>query len=221
MERVIKRYLMHNQGEVDDLKLNDFDELKQELQMMKHEFINDIFKSKDDILKNVFFLTNSIKFIAEDILLNNLSTKNSNTNGSGDETNASNTNTQSSFEKYKNLMNLNESLLNSPIIVDEPPPTTGAGKNRSSASSGDSFVLNNDMSETTANENSPGKSKFEFIDNFLGGNKSASPSSKVSFDKGEPKFFPSSGSLYKIVEESTSMARSERSVDETWWKNKV
>lgn len=98
MGRVVKRYLMHNQGDIDDIKLNDFDDLRQDLQLMKNEFINDIYKSKDDILKNIFFLTSSIKFIAEDILLNCM---------------VSSDTKSESHEKYRNLMNFNESLLNS------------------------------------------------------------------------------------------------------------
>lgn len=213
MDRVIKRYLMHNQGDIDDLKLNEFDELKQELNMMKNEFINDVYKSKDDILKNVFFLTNSIKFIAEDVLLNQ---KNCESQSS------------SSHARYKNLMNLNETLLNSPILVCEE------GEKNEIKASLDESMMNNKL-ESPPGRRKSAKKKIDFIDNLIDntGSKStatssssSSPSSsssaqtvasnvlakfgshsKVSFDLNDSKFFPSP--LYKIAEESTASAKSE------------
>lgn len=223
MERVVKRYLMHNQGDFDDIKLNDFDELKQDLTLMKNEFINDIYKSKDDILKNVYLLSNSIKFIAEDILLNTF---------------AANANCKSdSHEKYRNLINFNESLLNSSSIDDSNSNTAtqnAPGSVRSPpGSTSESIIFNNEQSEinpgvapsttirssseseqTPPNSDGKSKKKLEFIDNLLVPSKNSSPTSKVGFDMGENKFFPmssSNNSLYKIVEETTqgSISRSE------------
>lgn len=228
MERVVKRYLMHNQGDFDEIKLNDFDELKQDLTLMKNEFINDIYKSKDDILKNVYLLTNSIKFIAEDILLNTFATS---PGGKSD-----------SHEKYRNLMNFNESLLNLTLMDESAAPTTNtssgsASMSRSTGQNGNNnsepIMYNNNeqiemygqiensssggvsgsisnVSDSLSTPNSGGhqsKKKIEFIDNLL------APSKNSSSSMNENRFFPvsSSSSLYKIVEETTngSLSRSE------------
>jgi hypothetical protein len=252
MERVVKRYLMHNQGDIDDLKLNDFDELKQDLQLMKTEFVNDIYKSKDDIIKNIHFLTNSIKFIAEDILLHNITNPNSR---------------NESHEKYRNLMNFNETLLNSPLMGEESSATaaaaaaaaaavtttaanssastttttTAASSASTTASSSrgektrgsvETIVFNNDKCEAIlVNDSSsspssspaagltPIKKKIDFIDNLLSP-RNASTSSKATpmYEMTDNRFFPnsSSGPLYKIVEETTSISRTESNIMESF-----
>lgn len=68
MERVIKRYLMHNQGEVDDLKQNEFDEIKQDMQLMRYEIKIDMKKSREDCIRNIFIVNNGIQFIAEELV---------------------------------------------------------------------------------------------------------------------------------------------------------
>ena len=42
MERVAKRFLLHNKRERDEVKESDFDELKQDIQMVRHELNNDV-----------------------------------------------------------------------------------------------------------------------------------------------------------------------------------
>lgn len=68
MERVVKRYLMYNQGDVDDLKQSEFDEIKQEMQQMRLEIKNDMKKSRDDTIRNMFIINNGIQFIAEELM---------------------------------------------------------------------------------------------------------------------------------------------------------
>lgn len=68
MERVVKRYLMYNQGDVDDVKQNEFDGIKQDLQLMRVEIRNDMKKSRDDTIRNMFIINNGIQFIAEELM---------------------------------------------------------------------------------------------------------------------------------------------------------
>lgn len=42
MERVAKRFLLHNKREREDVKESDFEELKQDMQMIRHELNNDV-----------------------------------------------------------------------------------------------------------------------------------------------------------------------------------
>ena len=68
MERVVKRYLMHTQNDTDDdLKLNELEDLKQELQIMKYDIVNDLKKLKEDNIKNANMLNNSLQFVAEEV----------------------------------------------------------------------------------------------------------------------------------------------------------
>jgi hypothetical protein len=55
MQRIIKRFLLHHR-ETDDSNSIDFEELKQDLKMIRYEMNNDMKKTKDDIfdfLKNI------------------------------------------------------------------------------------------------------------------------------------------------------------------------
>jgi hypothetical protein len=70
MERVVKRYLMHSQDETDDdPKLNELEDLKQELQIMKYDIVNDLKKSKEENIKNANMLNNSLQFVAEEVVV--------------------------------------------------------------------------------------------------------------------------------------------------------
>lgn len=59
---------MYNQGDVDELKQNEFDDIKQELQLMRFEIRNDMKKSRDDTIRNMFIINNGIQFIAEELM---------------------------------------------------------------------------------------------------------------------------------------------------------
>lgn len=70
MERVVKRYLMHNQDDTDDdPKLNELEDLKQELQMLKYDIMSDLKKSKDENIKNANMLNSSLQFVAEEVVV--------------------------------------------------------------------------------------------------------------------------------------------------------
>lgn len=56
MQRIVKRFLLHRDRDSDDVNEMDFDELKQDLQMIRYEMNNDLKKSRDEttrILKHV------------------------------------------------------------------------------------------------------------------------------------------------------------------------
>jgi hypothetical protein len=70
MERVVKRYLMHNQGDSDDSK-NEFDELKQDLTSIRYQMINDMKKSREDTIRNMFIINRGINFVADELINKN------------------------------------------------------------------------------------------------------------------------------------------------------
>ncbi len=80
IERVVKRYLMHNQGDSDDPKLNELDEIKQEVQDIKYDILNDIRKFREDNMKKAFVLSNNLQYVTEQFLtkyklINNITSK--------------------------------------------------------------------------------------------------------------------------------------------------
>ena len=54
MERVAKRFLLHNKRERKDVKESDFEELKQDMHMMRHELNNDVTLFSVNLIKNTF-----------------------------------------------------------------------------------------------------------------------------------------------------------------------
>ena len=48
MQRIVKRFLLHKQRETDEVGETDFEELKQDLQMVRYEMINDLKKSREE-----------------------------------------------------------------------------------------------------------------------------------------------------------------------------
>ena len=68
MQRIVKRFLLHKQRESDDVKENNFEELKQDLQMVRFEMLNDIKKSEEDTLKYISLIHNGVAIIGDEIL---------------------------------------------------------------------------------------------------------------------------------------------------------
>ena len=97
MERVVKRFLMHNQGDSDDPKQNEFDDLKQDLQLLKYDMLNDLKKSREDNMRNMFIINGGIQFLAEEILNNNINKDN----------------LDSAFARYRELLNNHHNMLKS------------------------------------------------------------------------------------------------------------
>jgi hypothetical protein len=68
MQRIVKRFLLHKQRESDDVKENNFEELKQDLQMVRFEMLNDIKKSEEETLKYISLIHNGVAIIGDEIL---------------------------------------------------------------------------------------------------------------------------------------------------------
>jgi hypothetical protein len=48
MQRIVKRFLLHKQRETDEVSEADFDELKQDLQMVRYEMLNDLKRYREE-----------------------------------------------------------------------------------------------------------------------------------------------------------------------------
>ena len=68
MERVVKRFLMHNQTDADDPKQNEYDSFKQDLSAIRYEMMNDMKKSKEENLKNMNLINTGLEFVAEELV---------------------------------------------------------------------------------------------------------------------------------------------------------
>ena len=73
MERVARRFLLHNRRENEDAKESDFDDLKQELNMAKFEVLNNSrqirhkLKDYESVLHKGFNLLNQYFFVKDDL----------------------------------------------------------------------------------------------------------------------------------------------------------
>jgi hypothetical protein len=217
MERVVKRYFLHNQGsDLDDPKQNEFDDIKAELQTMRYEMISDMKKSKEDSARNMYIVNGSIQFIAEEVMINYK-------NDCED---------HQSLIRYKELLNAHQSLLssfnsfsaclqsdynfsssssNTSNISNTTSNTTIAGDTQSETQNFTSTNSNINNNEYLANNNNSRKrgSSVEPLNeensNFINNNfsKSSIPS-KVTFDLFENKI------LHTITEESNSQFNSSK-----------
>lgn len=66
MERVIKRFLLHKQREEqDEIREGDFEELKQDIQMLRFEMMNRLEETRDDLAKNSLLLNEGVLVVGE------------------------------------------------------------------------------------------------------------------------------------------------------------
>ncbi|CAF0823158.1 unnamed protein product [Rotaria sordida] len=66
MERVIKRFLLHKQREEqDEIREGDFEELKQDIQMLRFEMMNRLDETRDDLTKNSLLLNEGVLIVGE------------------------------------------------------------------------------------------------------------------------------------------------------------
>jgi hypothetical protein len=66
MERVIKRFLLHKQREEqDEIREGDFEELKQDIQMLRFEMMNRLDETRDDLTKNSLLLNEGVLVVGE------------------------------------------------------------------------------------------------------------------------------------------------------------
>lgn len=70
VERVVKRFLLHNNRENEDIRESDFDEIKQDIQMIRFEMITDIRRTREDQLRYVSLLHNGLSLLGEFMIMN-------------------------------------------------------------------------------------------------------------------------------------------------------
>jgi len=215
MERVVKRYFLHNQGsDLDDPKQNEFDDIKAELQTMRYEMISDMKKSKEDSARNMYIVNGSIQFIAEEVMINYK-------NDCED---------HQSLLRYRELLNAHQYLLASfnsfsATCLQSDYNFSNSSSNTSNISNttnntsinGDTQIDTQNFTSTNSNSNNDyssnnsrkrGSSAEPLNDensNFINNNfsKSSIPS-KVTFDLFENKI------LHTITEESNSQFNSSK-----------
>jgi len=66
MNRVIKRFLLHKQREEqEEIREGDFEELKQDIQMLRFEMLNRLDETRDDLHKNSQLLNEGVLIVGE------------------------------------------------------------------------------------------------------------------------------------------------------------
>lgn len=70
MQRIVKRFLLHNQRETNETNERNFDELKQDLQMIRYEMQNDLKKSKEESFHSITLLHAGLTILGEEIFRN-------------------------------------------------------------------------------------------------------------------------------------------------------
>ena len=66
MQRIVKRFLLHKQRETDEGE-SDISEIKQDLQMVRFEMINDLKKTREETLRLVNNIQNGLFLIGEEV----------------------------------------------------------------------------------------------------------------------------------------------------------
>jgi hypothetical protein len=74
MQRIVKRLLLHKQRENDDFNDLDFDELKNDLQMIRYEMNNDSKKAREEIIEVLNHINLGIKIIGEEVFKSDINT---------------------------------------------------------------------------------------------------------------------------------------------------
>ena len=67
MQRIIKRFLLHKQRETDEVGETDFDEIKQDLQMVRYEMMNDLKRSREETMRLVHHISNGLIIIGDEL----------------------------------------------------------------------------------------------------------------------------------------------------------
>ena len=80
---------MHNQNDFDDPKQNEYDEFKQDLQLVRYEIINNFKRLREDNLRNMFIINTGLEYLVEGLTNRTSAIKSPN----------------NQFLKYKELLN--------------------------------------------------------------------------------------------------------------------
>jgi hypothetical protein len=59
---------MHNQGESDEIRQNEFEEIKQDLQAIRYELLNDMKRGREDNFNSLFLVNHGVHLIADELL---------------------------------------------------------------------------------------------------------------------------------------------------------
>lgn len=73
MQRIVKRFLLHKQRESDNVGEADFEELKQDLQMVRFEMLNDLKRSRDETSRMITTIHAGLVLIGEEMFVNSTS----------------------------------------------------------------------------------------------------------------------------------------------------
>ena len=65
MGRVVKRFLLHNNRDNEDIRESDFEELKQDVQMIRFEMLSSLKINKEDTLKYMTLLHNGMSILGD------------------------------------------------------------------------------------------------------------------------------------------------------------
>lgn len=65
MQRVVKRFLLHNSREDDEAKESDFDEFKQDVQIARIEMLSDLKRSRESMLKYIMIIHTGISMLGD------------------------------------------------------------------------------------------------------------------------------------------------------------
>ncbi len=72
MQRIIKRFLLHKQRETDEVNEFSFEELKQDMQMIRFEINHDVKKTREEIMHMLGHLDKSMTLVSDAVLGNGL-----------------------------------------------------------------------------------------------------------------------------------------------------
>ena len=70
MQRIVKRFLLHKQRESDEVGEADFDELKQDLQMVRYEMMNDLKRYRDENNRLISNIQAGVLLLGEELYKN-------------------------------------------------------------------------------------------------------------------------------------------------------
>ena len=76
MTRIVKRFLLHYQKDSENSMAHEFEELKQDLQMIRFEMSNDLKKNREEALNTTFLLHSGISLLGQELFKHSPSPEN-------------------------------------------------------------------------------------------------------------------------------------------------
>ena len=145
MKRVIKRFLLYNAKDNNDLQEKNFEELKQDLQMMRYEINNDIKRMRTDAYKQSSLLHIGLGIMGEELLKN------------------SNNRVKHRFRSYKHLIKSSdtENMLPMPLDQNSESDSEKSFSAESEEVFNNSFIKKNSIDASNETEFYLNKSEHE------------------------------------------------------------